>query len=49
MQFDLKSAELPLAGYTLVLRGPTLHQHQAVLKTLAELDGYWNEAKREGR
>ncbi|MBP9826186.1 MAG: hypothetical protein KBF21_18295 [Thermoanaerobaculia bacterium] len=39
MQFDLKSAELPLAGYTLVLRGPTLHQHQAVLKTLAELDG----------
>ena len=31
MQFDLKSAELPIGGYTLVLRAPTLHQHQAVL------------------
>lgn len=39
MQFDLKSAEFPIGGYTLVLRAPTLHQHQAVLKTLAQLDG----------
>lgn len=39
MNFELKSAELPIGGYTLVLRAPTLHQHQAVLKTLAQLDG----------
>ena len=39
MQFDLKSAELPIGGYTLILRAPTLHQHHAVLKTLAQLDG----------
>ena len=39
MQFDLKSAEIPVGGYTLVLRAPTLHQHQAVIKTFTQLDG----------
>lgn len=31
MSYDLKTSELPLAGYGLVLRSPTLRQHKAVL------------------
>ncbi len=38
MQFDLKSAELPLSGYTLILRAPTLHQHKAVVDAFAAIN-----------
>jgi hypothetical protein len=36
--FDLKQSELVVEGYTLILRGPKGHQHEAVLDAFKQLD-----------
>lgn len=36
--YDLKNEEMPLAGYTLVLRSPTLHQQNAIIEALRGIE-----------
>lgn len=36
--YSIKSAELPLAGYKLIVRSPTLHQNEAILEAISGLD-----------
>lgn len=36
--YSIRSAELPLAGYKLVVRSPTLHQNEAILTAFSSLD-----------
>ena len=36
--YDLKQAEIVVEGYTLILRGPKGHQHEAVLDAFKSLD-----------
>lgn len=36
--YSIKSAELPIGGYKLIVRGPTLHQHEALVEAFYALD-----------